>query len=487
MTNTHTPPIQPIKSAYKLEVLNTGQLAQIKSATLHILEKVGVRFPSTRALAIFAEHGAQVDHDSQIVKLPPDLVTKAMSHAPRAYTLSGRAEGTDLVLDGTASYFSTDGCGTMTLDFETGERRASTKNDVGAMALVSDYLSSIGFYWPMVSAQDYGKTAPLHEIDASFNNTVKHVQSETVMGAEPAKFAVQMAEVVAGSSEQMRANPPLSLMVCTIAPLSQDQEGIEGAMVFAEAGLPVGFMAMPNMGSTAPMAVGGALAVATAEVVSAMVLMELVAPGAPTFYSIVASVMDPRTANYINAIGEKYLCHVAGVQIAHDWGVPILGGAFGVQGDEPFSWQYGRDSVYNALMVPQAGADLVVGLGMARASTLLVPEQIILDDEIYHICRGVAEGIDLSTEGLALDVIEAVGPGGHFLSQKHTRQKMHELWIPQLTHPAPPLTGEDTPNLQARARAELTRILDEHHPQPLEDDKQAELGKILNAAERELG
>ena len=479
--------IQPIRPAFKLEVLNTNQLAQIRSATLRILEQTGIRFPSERALQVFAEQGAEVDEGAQIVRLPPALVMEAMARAPRTYTLSGRAEGTDLLLDGTASYFCTDGCGTLTLDFETGRQRSSCKDDVARMARVSDHLSSIAFYWPMVSAQDYGRLAPLHELDASFHNTVKHVQTETVMGERAARYAVRMAEVVAGSTEAMRTRPPLSLMVCTIAPLAQDKEGIEGAMVFAEAGLPVGFMAMPNMGATAPAAVGGALAVATAEVVSAMVLVQLVAPGAPTFYSIVASVMDPRSGGYINATAEKYLCHVAGVQIAHDWGVPILGGAFGVHEETPATWQHGRDSVYNALMVPLAGADTVVGLGMLRASTLLVPEQILLDDEIYHTNRRVAEGIDLSADNVPLDVIQAVGPGGHYLSQRHTRRKVRELWIPELTHPPPFLEAKDLPGIRARARAELDRILDEHEPEPLEEVVQAELAAILDVASREIG
>jgi trimethylamine--corrinoid protein Co-methyltransferase len=478
--------IKPIRSRVQLELLDPQQLKEIKSATLHILEHVGVQFPSERALQVFAEHGAQVDRESQIVRLAPGLVIEAMGHAPRMYRLFGRAEGTELLLDGNASYFSTDGCGVHTFDFDTGEQRASCKDDVAKMARVSDYLSSIAFYWPMVSAQDYGHTAPLHELDASFNNTAKHVQTETVMGEKAAMYAVRMAEVVAGNSDSLRARPPLSAMICTIAPLGQDKEGIEGAMVFAQAGIPVGFMAMPNMGSTAPATPAGALAMASAEVISAITLMQLVAPGAPTFYSIVASVMDPRSADYINAIAEKYLCHVAGVQIAHHWGVPVLGGAFGAQHIEPGSWQHGRDSVYTALMVPLAGADIVVGLGLLKASTLLVPEQIIFDDEIYHTHRILSQGIDTSQDGLALDVIAQVGPRGHFLAQKHTRKHLREIWIPELSRPQTQTEGALSPDIRRRARSELDRILMEHEPEPLDMVAQAELRTILDAAAREL-
>ena len=478
--------LAPIRPKVRLEVLDSQQLEEIRSATLHVLEHVGVRFPSEKALKIFSEHGAQVDTDSQVVKLPSDLVLEAMRVAPRSYILAGRAEGTELVLDGTSTHFGSDGCGTLTVDFETGEERQSNKEDVAKMARVVDYLASVSFYWPMVSAQDYGRLAPLHELDASYNNTVKHVQMETVMGEKPAQYAVRMAEVIAGGKKEMRQRPPFSNLICTVAPLGQDKDGIEAAMVFADAGIPVGFMGMPTMGSTAPATPGGALVVGNAEVVSAMVLMQLVAPGTPVFHSLLASVMNPRTADYIVSIPDKYLCNSAAVQMAHDWGVPSLAGAFGLDHAEPNSWVLGRDSVYTSLMVSLVGADTVVAVGLLKASTLLLPEQIIYDDEIYHINRVVAEGIDTSSEALAVDIIAEVGPGGHFLSQKHTRTHLREIWLPELSHPRLPPDGSVPLDLTQRAKAKVERILAEHQPQPLDEAVQAEFKSILKAAEQEI-
>jgi trimethylamine--corrinoid protein Co-methyltransferase len=337
----------------------------------------------------------------------------------------------------------------------------------------------------MVSPQEYGRAAPLHELDASFRNTVKHVQTETVMGDELAQYSLRMAEVIAGDREAVRKRPPFSSMVCTIAPLSQDKEGVEGAMRFAEAGIPVGFMAMPTMGSTAPATPGGALAVGNAEVVSAMVLMQLVAPGAPVYHSILVSVMDPRTAEYVVSMPDKYLCNAAAVQIAHDWGVPALGGAFGLEHSQPATWVLGRDNVYTALLCSLSSAEMVTGLGMLTASTLLVPEQIIFDDETYHIHRIMTGGINTSPEAMALDVIQSVGPGGHFLAQQHTRRHVRDLWIPELAHPRPVPDGDR--DVRKRARARLDRILREHHPEPLSENKAKELDSILKSASRELG
>jgi trimethylamine--corrinoid protein Co-methyltransferase len=475
--------IQPIKPKLRLDILNTDQITEIKTATFHVLEKVGIHFPSERALRVFVEHGAQVDMERQIVRLSPELVIDAMSRAPRTYTLAGRSEGTTLTLDGTTSYFATDGSGTETIDFITGEYRPSTKADVAMMAHVSDYLSSISFYWPIVSAQDFGHMGPLHELDASFRNTVKHIQSVTIIGGELARTALQMAEVIAGSKEALRKRPPLSSLVCTIAPLSQDKHGIEGAMEFAEAGVPVGFMSMPNIGSTSPATMSGALVIGNAEIVSAMVLMQLVAPGTPVFHSLLASVMDPRSGDYIASISEKYLCNAAAVQLAHDWGVPSLGGAFSMDSPEPETWQLGRDSVYTSLFTPLVGADMVEGLGLLRAATLLLPEQIIFDDEIYHTQRNIVEGIDTSSDQLALDVIETVGPGGHFLSQKHTRRTIRDIWLPALTHPAPMFTTDKIPGIRERARSTFKEILRNHQPEPLPEDVQVELKSIMKAFE----
>ena len=476
--------IKPIKNNLEFGVLTKAQVAEIRAATLTILEEVGIHFPSEKALKIFSDHGANIDADTQIVRIPADLVIEAMSHAPRSYALSGRTAGTELLLDGSLSYFSTDGSGTETIDLANGIQRQSTKADVAMMAKVSEYLSSVSFYWPIVSAQDCGPSSPLHELEASFKNTSKHIQSVTIIGEELSQYALRMGEIIAGSADKLRKYPPLSSLVCTIAPLGQDKDGIEGAMLYARAGVPVGFMAMPNLGSTAPATMAGALAVGNSEVVSAMVLMQLVNPGAPVFHSILGSVMDPRSGSYITGISEKYLCNAAAVQIAHDWNVPSLAGAFSVDCPTPDSWQLGRDSVYTSLFTPLLGAELVEGLGLLKAATLLAPEQILYDDEIYHTHRKLAEGIRTNPDQIALDVIKSVGPGGHYLGQKHTRSKIRDIWLPTLTHPAPVLNDNPPLEIRERARERFRKILLEHEPEPLSLEIQLELSKILNIAEK---
>ncbi|MFN2220728.1 MAG: trimethylamine methyltransferase family protein [Anaerolineae bacterium] len=478
------PDIEPIRPAYKIEFLSNEQLDEMQCATLGILEDVGVRFPSEKALSILADHGAKVDHKSQIVKIPRDLVFKAMSTVPRYFHVGARDPACDLPLQNGTTYFTTDGCGVETVDLETRERRPSCKADVGRMAHVCDYLSSIAFYWPMVSAQDFGKTAPLHELDASWNNTVKHVQSETLMGEKPARYAIEMGTVIAGSLEELRRRPIFSLVLCTIAPLVQDKEGIEGALALAEAGIPVAFLAMPTMGTTAPATLAGALVVGDAEIISGTVLLQLACPGAPVSHSIMQGWADPRSGNYV-PYPVNAMCRFAPVEMAHNWGMPSFGGAFGTESEEPGTWQSAADVALDPLLISLAGVEWVTGMGLNRSFTLLHPEAIIFDDELYHRARYALMKMDVRDETLALDVIQTVGPGGHYLGQKHTRKHMRTAMVPGLGHQMGP-DGKYRDPLEV-ARERVRWILETYQPEPLEEAKKAELARILAAADKELG
>jgi trimethylamine--corrinoid protein Co-methyltransferase len=477
---SQTPELEPIVPSYHLRILSDEQLDQLRSATLEILEKTGIHCPSEKALHIYAEHGARVDFESQIVKLPPNVVLDSLSRAPRYYTMGARSPNHDIELDGTAFYCATDGCGTKTADFETRKLRPSVKDDVAKTARLADYLSSIGFYWPVVSAQDHPATAPLHELDASFNNTVKHVQTETVMSEVEARYAVEMAQVIAGDGETMRQRPPLSSLICTIAPLGQDIGGLESALVFAEAGLPVGFMSMANVGSTAPATIAGMVALADAEMVSAMVLIQMAYPGAPTYHSMMPGIMHPRTGGYLCV---SSLVYAVGVELAHMWGVPTLAGTFG--GDTPDISTWGTGDGAGAMLCVLCGAETGSGMGLRKGSTVLYPEAMVLDSEVYHGIREDLAGLDVSQEELALDVIEAVGPRGHFLRQEHTRQNMRKIGYPELTAQPTPGGGYRDPIEVAREKTDW--ILENHHPEPLDEVQQAEFKRILQAAEQELG
>jgi trimethylamine--corrinoid protein Co-methyltransferase len=476
-----TPDIIPIKSPLKPKLFTDNELTTLKESTLRLLDEVGVHFPSERSLKIFSEHGARVNRETSVVQIPPEMVIKAMTTAPRTFTLAGREERLDLLLDGESSYLCTDGTGIHVIDLETREQRDSTKADIALMARVSDALPLIGFYWPMVSAKDYGHTAPIHGCHAGLTNTLKHVRGGTTMHPQLAQYVVEMAIVVAGSEKNLKSRPPICANICTLSPLGQDKHGIETALLYAEAGIPVSFMAMPTMGSTAPAAPYGALIQGDAEVISAMVLLQLVYPGTPVFHAVFSSLMDPRTGGYISEVPTP--SYMMAKELAHAWNLPSLGGAR-LSGDAPsLGWQSGFEVGLGAALVAMTGGEICGLLGLVASATTLYPEEIILDHEAcLHVLEMLNGSIaeDLTT---SISVIEGVGPRGHFLAQKHTRTHIRDFELSLLFRQKKDDGGSEDP--REVAVAEFKRIEASHNPQPLADEVLSELDRILNTAEIE--
>jgi trimethylamine--corrinoid protein Co-methyltransferase len=479
--NSKTPDIFAFSSEFKREVLSQAQLDTLKAGTLQILAEVGVRFPSKKALDIFKDHGADVDRTTQVVRISPNLVEKALSTAPRSFILGGREPRFDLVLDGKHSYLSTDGCGTRVIDLETRQERRSQKEDVARMARICDALPLIGFFWPVVSAQDHGLTAPLHECHAGLTNTLKHVRGGTTVSPELAPYLVEMATVVSGSEKERRKRPPICANICTIAPLTHDHHGIETALVYAEAGIPTSFMAMPTMGSTAPATPWGALVEGDAEVVSAMVLMQLAHPGAPVFHSIEVSLMHPRTGGYVTGVNIPF--GTMTVQIAHNWNVPCLGGGGTSNDAKDIGWYSGSASGMGASFIPVSGGEICGYLGMLDGSMLLYPEQIILDHEICLEIYQSYKKVEFDEADMALDVIKSVGPGSHFLREKHTRVHIRDFPLSPIVNEIY-LADQRRPSREV-ALEEFNRINETHFPEPLPKEKLSELNRIMAAADKE--
>jgi trimethylamine--corrinoid protein Co-methyltransferase len=478
---TETPDIIPFTSPFKVYILSQDELETLKEKTLLVLDEIGIHFPSSKAQEIFAEHGARVDWDSETIRIPPDLVKKAMSTAPRSFILGGREERLDLVLDGSRSYLSTDGTGVHVIDLETRELRDSCKADVALMARVCDALPMVGFYWPMVSAKDYGQTASLHQCHAGLTNTLKHVRGGTTMHPRLARYVIEMASAVSGNEQVLKKRPPICANVCTISPLSHDKEGIESALVYAQAGIPVSFMAMPTMGSTAPADPLGALVQGDAEVISAMVLLQLTFPGTPVFHAIFTSLMNPRTGSYISEVPTA--SYIMAKQLAHAWKVPCLGGAR-VSGDAPgLGWQSGFEVGLGSALTAIGGGEICGIMGLVNSAMTLYPEEVILDHDAYVHLLEIVKSKNNSDLEPAMDVIKEVGQRGHFLAQKHTRENIRRFRVSKLRDQRKPDNRPRDP--QEVALEQFKHIADTHHPQPLPEKVLAELERILDAAEQE--
>jgi trimethylamine--corrinoid protein Co-methyltransferase len=476
-----------VRPEMKIRVLGDEDLDLIHQAVLTILEEVGVRYPLQRALEIFAEAGARVDFNNHIVKIPSDLLMDTISKAPRAFTMASRGEpNLDLFLDGTKTYIGTDGTGLTTVDLKTRKRRPSTKDDVSMMALIVDCLESVSFFWPLVSARDVPpEVMALHEIEASVKNTEKHIEIITCTNPKAARYAIEMARVIAGGSKAMKERSVISLGNAAISPLTHDEKGLEVLLAFAEAGIPVSSGTMPTVGSTAPASIAAALALGAAEILSGVCLVQLAYPGAPVLYSFLPEMLNPITGGILASGIQKPLLYAAGVQIGHYYGLPVRSYYGGTDSHVPGCWQTGKDNAIDAFSICMAGPDIVPAMGLLEAYTLLYPEKILLDDEIFQSVKHITEGIKIDFDSLGIDELLSVGPGGHFLDRDYTVKNIRKLWHSGISHQWSS-QKDDFRDPQDAAMEKVQWILKNHRPKPLDKKVEEELKRIINSAEKEL-
>lgn len=468
-----------------LNILTHDDIQKIHRASLEIIESVGVRFPSPKALDIWEAHGARVDRNSMVVKAPGHLIEAALKQAPPVYTLAALDPNLDLPLDGKHVYVGTDGCGVEVIDIGSGARRRSTLQDVENIARVADYLEEVAFHWVPVSAQDCpAQTRGLHELLAIWKNSTKHVQTESIYSEKEARGAVEMAAILAGGKDSLRQRALLSIMECTVSPLAQDAGSLEAALVAAEAGLPVGFMTMASCGSSAPATMAGNLAVGNAEVLSALALIELAHPGAPVFYAAAQTAMDMKTGAYTGGGPEDYLFGAVTNVLADFYNLPLSMGSFATGAKEP-NWQAGLENSLSTLMASLVMSDMLLGVGLLNGSMIWSFEQMIMDCEIFGIVAKVMDGIIVNDETLALHAIRDIGPGGTFLTHDHTVRHVRDLWMNSLMDRRPYSVWEKSKdNARDWAREKAKHILDTHHPEALDSKLETELRRIIRTIEQ---
>src|SRR5664280_2905975 len=386
-------PLAPLRSDFAVGFHSEAQIEPLRDATLRLLERTGVRYASPKALAILAKAGARVEQAQRRVRLPRELVEETLALAPRTFTLGARDPSCELAVGSGYTYGTTDGCGVEVVDWRTGERRKSTKADLEAVTRMQDCLGSISFWWPTVSAGDCGETAQLHEIEAGWNNTSKHLMG-MVQGEGLARHAVEMATTVAGGPEGLRRRPVMSNLIGTVSPLVHDKDGIEAGLVFAEAGIPVCYVTMPNLGTTAPATKAGAFAVGAAEIVSATVLVQLAFPGAPVAHSIMQSYADPRTGGFVSFPLDGR-CRFLATELAHHWGVPSEAACCGTDAKTPGTWQSGVEDGVDLVQAAWEGSDLMPSIGLLDVYTVFDPADIMLADDVYQRARYAIMDLDL--------------------------------------------------------------------------------------------
>jgi trimethylamine--corrinoid protein Co-methyltransferase len=468
-----------------LEILSRDEVSRIHEASLSILENTGVKFWEPTAIELLKQSGASVDSNRSVVRFPRDLVMRSVKKAPSVITLAGRNAKFDLKLGEGRTYFGSLGTAPLVFDLETGERRYALKRDLENFARITDALDSVRYFHTSVTPTDlHPDTVDLQRWAIALGNTEKHCMGGAVYNVDNMPYLIRMCEEIAGGEKELQRRPLITATECPVPPLQHDKRPLKGIMEFARKRLPVIIYSEPKAGATSPASLAGTLVVSNAEVLSGVALTQLISPGAPVIYGSVATLMDMRTGSIAFGSPETGLLAACTTQMAHYYGIPNMTPGGRTDSKAPDE-QSGYEKSRTTLMAGLAGASLGNMAGLLESNLVASYEQMIIDDEIIGTTERILKGVDFDSEALALDIIDKVGPGGVYLSQRHTLDRMRkEHYMPRASdrNYYSVWSKAGSKSISDRARDKAHEILKAHRPEPLDSDVNKAVSAILREA-----
>ena len=416
--------------------LSDQDIEKIHKTSLRVFTEVGIQVNFPEARDLFRNAGAEVDDASRVVKLPQDLVEELVNKAPSVIHLCGRAENGELdcEIGGKKVYLGTGGTALNVQDPGSQDSRRAKIDDVMNMARLVEALDNIHFYMLNV----YPSDLPVEEVDvnrfgAALNRTRKHVMGG-VYTIEGVRNVIKMAEIIAGSPQKLRERPFISMVTCPISPFKLDGSYSPLTMEAASNRIPVVVPSEPLCGATAPITLAGNLVVQNVDTLAGVMLAQLTNPGAPVIYGCISSITDLRDMKYLSGAVEMGLMNAAAAQMAQFYRLPYYATA-GMSDSKVNDAQAGYESAITNVMVALAGGNCIHdAAGFLEFCLTASYDKLVTDNEIIGMVMRAVEGIEVNDETLAFDLLKKTGPGGHFVSARHTRRYMRsEQYVPQLS------------------------------------------------------
>ena len=417
--------------------LSETDIQHIHETSLRVFSEIGIEINCPPAFELFRKAGAKVDESTRIVTIPPGLLQELVDTAPSMVTLYGRGEKNefDCTIGGSNVYLGTGGTALNVQDPGSSESRPSTLHDIREMARLVDALDNIHFYMLNI----YPNDLPLEDVDVNrfgmaLNHTRKHIMGG-VYTLDGVRHVIAMAELIAGSAQQLRRRPFISMVTCVISPFKIDEHYGQLAIEIARSNIPLVVPAEPLCGATAPITLAGNLVIQNVDTLSGVMLAQLANPGAPTLYGCISSLADLRDLKYLAGPVELGLMNAAAAQMAQFYKLPLYSTA-GMSDAKVNDAQAGYESAITNLMVALAGGNLIHdAAGFLEFCMTASFDKLVIDNEIIGMIMRAVEGITVNEKTLAFEEIKKVGPGGHFVSSPHTRRYMRsEHYQPVLSN-----------------------------------------------------
>lgn len=472
-----------VNQGIQYRMLSEDQCLDIHNAVLEVLESVGMNVESEEAAEIFKKAGAFVD--GSIVKIPSQMVEKALKSVPSRIVLADRNGNRKIEAGGYNAYFGPGPTNVFINDPYDGKRRKPKSEDTINAMRVIDALQNIDFAMDFGSITDVpSETNDMHILKIMMNNTTKPLfhWAKTLKNQ---MAQMEMVSAVAGGLAEFQKNPFVCWITTASSPLIQPKCELEKLMYNAENLLPNCHVSAPMSGGTAPVTPAATVVLSIAETLFGVILSQLVREGSPCFIGCVDGPVDMKTMVMSYGNPEFQLMNAAFAEMGHYYDIPTWGTA-GCTDSKILDQQSAIESTISIMIQALSGANLIHDVGYMESGTLNGLEMLVMGDEIIGYTRKILGGLDVSSTKLAVDVIKDVGPHGHFFGHEHTVNHFRELWSSSLLdknrYDGWEIEGKQS--MGDRITAKVRNLIETHRTETLSDEINDILAKIIDDTEK---
>jgi trimethylamine---corrinoid protein Co-methyltransferase len=474
-----------VNNAPNFNSLSEEETRRIYSSALEVLERTGVKVFDTEARKVLEDAGCWID--GEIVRVPIGLTMKAVNSAPSKILLYDRYGNKRLDLEGNNTYYGPGPTNTYHKDPYTGERRRPVLNDTVNVGKVCEALPNIDFAMDLGTPTGVTDTiADVYAFKGLVENTTKPIV-HWGFDIDQYQDIVDIAAAVVGGLENLQKKPFISLYSEPSSPLLHSREAIAKVVFAAKNKIPIVYTPCVMSGATTPATLAGTLVLGVAESLIGIVVSQLLREGTPIIMGGVYGIMDMKTTVYSYGSPEFMILQAGIAEVAHYMGIPVFGTG-GCTDSHTMDAQAAAEAAMSILMAAESGANLVHDCGYTGSGATGSLEQLVLDDEIIGMVKRFMRGIEVNDETLAVDVIDHVGPGGHFLGEEHTINHFKEqTWFPTLINRNRYdgwKTMDKGTSMGDRVKEKLINILEGEGAPALPDDVLEKIDKIIEKAEK---
>jgi len=461
-----------------VEILSIDQIETIIETALDVLSSQGMRFLEPSSRDAMCKAGADVDDNTQMVRLDPALVREKLALAPAEFELRARNPAHDLKLGGNRVVFTSVGGPAFCSDLEKGRRPGNYDEMCDYLRVVQSLNIVHQEGGGAFEAMDLpARTRHLDLYLAQHRLLDKNCQAYA-LGRARTVDAIEMACIALGvDREELAQRPALLAIINTNSPMQLDVPMTEAVIELAGAGQVCCITPFTLAGSMSPATLAGTLMQQTAEVLAVATFAQIVRPGAPILYGSFASNVDMRSGAPALGTPEYTKCAQASGQIARHLGLPFRSSNTTVSNcvDAQAAFE-SQMSLWGSVM---GHANLVNhAAGWLEGGLTASFEKLIVDAEMLQMIAEYLRPIDVNDDELAVDAIAEVGPGGHHFGTSHTLARYESaFYSPILSDRQNYESWQEagSEDIAVRANSIWKQLLNEYEQPPLDPAVEEEL------------